>query len=46
MMPIVEFSDWLDEECGNLARKGLRTLVVGMKVRLGDNPGANGWFLS
>jgi len=32
MMPIVEFSDWLDEECGNLARKGLRTLVVGMKV--------------
>jgi phospholipid-translocating ATPase len=32
MIPIVEFSDWLDEECGNLARKGLRTLVNGMKI--------------
>lgn len=31
MGQIVEFSDWLDEETGNLARKGLRTLVVGMK---------------
>jgi phospholipid-translocating ATPase len=32
MAPIVEFSDWLEEECGNLARKGLRTLVVAVKV--------------
>ena len=32
MSPIVEFSDWLEEECGNLARKGLRTLVVAVKV--------------
>jgi phospholipid-translocating ATPase len=32
MGPIVEFSDWLEEECGNLARKGLRTLVLAMKV--------------
>jgi len=32
MTPIVEFSDWLEEECGNLARKGLRTLVIAMKV--------------
>eukprot|EP00961_Rhodomonas_salina_P113814 1530482-Rhodomonas_salina.2 len=31
MGQIVEFSDWLDEETGNLARKGLRTLVIGMK---------------
>ena len=32
MAPIVEFSDWLEEECGNLARKGLRTLVLAMRV--------------
>ena len=32
MAPIVEFSDWLEEECGNLARKGLRTLVLAVKV--------------
>ncbi|KAJ2081366.1 putative aminophospholipid-translocase [Coemansia sp. RSA 988] len=28
---IVQYSDWLDEECGNMARDGLRTLVVGRK---------------
>jgi phospholipid-translocating ATPase len=32
MAPIVEFSDWLEEECGNLARKGLRTLVLAVRV--------------
>lgn len=31
MATIVSFSDWLEEECGNLARKGLRTLVVAVK---------------
>ncbi|ORX66708.1 phospholipid-translocating P-type ATPase [Linderina pennispora] len=25
------YNDWLDEECGNMARDGLRTLVVGRK---------------
>ena len=29
MMKIVEESDWLEEECDNLAREGLRTLVIG-----------------
>lgn len=28
---IVQANDWLDEECGNMAREGLRTLVVGRK---------------
>ena len=28
MTKIVMFNDWLDEECGNMAREGLRTLVV------------------
>ena len=28
----VEYNDWLDEECTNLAQKGLRTLVVARKV--------------
>lgn len=28
----VEYNDWLDEECSNLAQKGLRTLVVARKV--------------
>eukprot|EP01128_Nolandella_sp_AFSM9_P011791 TRINITY_DN870_c0_g1_i2.p1 TRINITY_DN870_c0_g1~~TRINITY_DN870_c0_g1_i2.p1 ORF type:complete len:683 (-),score=163.58 TRINITY_DN870_c0_g1_i2:216-2264(-) len=32
MSKIVKSSDWLDEECGNMAREGLRTLVFGMKV--------------
>ncbi|XP_018026166.1 probable phospholipid-transporting ATPase IIA [Hyalella azteca] len=28
----VEYNDWLEEECSNLAQKGLRTLVVARKV--------------
>ncbi|XP_065178870.1 probable phospholipid-transporting ATPase IIB isoform X2 [Sycon ciliatum] len=28
---MVEYNDWLDEECGNMAREGLRTLVVAKK---------------
>lgn len=31
MAPIVQSNDWLDEECGNMAREGLRTLVVARK---------------
>lgn len=31
MGAIVQYNDWLDEECGNMAREGLRTLVVGRK---------------
>ncbi|UZJ51883.1 hypothetical protein CBS101457_001203 [Exobasidium rhododendri] len=31
MASIVAQNDWLDEECGNMAREGLRTLVVGRK---------------
>lgn len=31
MSNIVQYNDWLDEECGNMAREGLRTLVVGRK---------------
>ncbi|KAL7275997.1 putative aminophospholipid-translocase [Rhizina undulata] len=31
MSTIVASNDWLDEECGNMAREGLRTLVVGRK---------------
>ncbi|PWW77289.1 phospholipid-translocating P-type ATPase [Tuber magnatum] len=31
MSSIVQANDWLDEECGNMAREGLRTLVVGRK---------------
>lgn len=31
MTKIVQKNDWLDEECGNMAREGLRTLVFGMK---------------
>ena len=31
MSKIVASNDWLDEECGNMAREGLRTLVVGRK---------------
>eukprot|EP00118_Oscarella_pearsei_P009119 m.50700 g.50700 ORF g.50700 m.50700 type:complete len:1112 (+) comp34080_c0_seq24:19-3354(+) len=29
---IVQYNDWLDEECGNMGREGLRTLVVAKKV--------------
>ncbi|XP_064640226.1 probable phospholipid-transporting ATPase IIB isoform X2 [Lineus longissimus] len=28
MVPVVQYNDWLEEECGNMAREGLRTLVV------------------
>lgn len=31
MTKIVQYNDWLDEETGNMAREGLRTLVVGRK---------------
>lgn len=31
MARIVAHNDWLDEECGNMAREGLRTLVVARK---------------
>jgi phospholipid-translocating ATPase len=31
MSTIVASNDWLEEECGNMAREGLRTLVVGRK---------------
>ncbi|KAH9883384.1 phospholipid-translocating P-type ATPase [Xylariomycetidae sp. FL2044] len=31
MAPIVAANDWLDEETANMAREGLRTLVVGRK---------------
>lgn len=32
MSSIVQYNDWLEEECGNMAREGLRTLVVAKKV--------------
>ena len=35
MAQIVQKNDWLEEECGNMAREGLRTLVIGRK-RLSD----------
>ena len=31
MARIVSYNDWLEEECGNMAREGLRTLVIGRK---------------
>ncbi|KAK0175080.1 hypothetical protein PV327_008862 [Microctonus hyperodae] len=31
MSGIVQYNDWLDEECGNMAREGFRTLVVAKK---------------
>ena len=31
MAKIVQKNDWLEEECGNMAREGLRTLVIGRK---------------
>ena len=31
MTAIVQKSDWLEEECGNMAREGLRTLVIARK---------------
>ncbi|KAG8504359.1 LOW QUALITY PROTEIN: putative phospholipid-transporting ATPase IIB [Galemys pyrenaicus] len=32
MATIVQYNDWLEEECGNMAREGLRTLVVAKRV--------------
>ncbi|XP_070499057.1 probable phospholipid-transporting ATPase IIB isoform X2 [Chironomus tepperi] len=32
MLSIVQYNDWLSEESGNMAREGLRTLVVAKKV--------------
>jgi phospholipid-translocating ATPase len=32
MAGIVQYNDWLEEECGNMAREGLRTLVVAKKT--------------
>ncbi|KAI9320159.1 hypothetical protein BX666DRAFT_2018188 [Dichotomocladium elegans] len=31
MSTIVQYNDWLEEECGNMAREGLRTLVIAKK---------------
>lgn len=31
MSKIVVYNHWLDEECSNMAREGLRTLVIGRK---------------
>lgn len=32
MSSMVLYNDWLDEECSNMAREGLRTLVVAKKL--------------
>ncbi|VDQ17036.1 unnamed protein product [Trichobilharzia regenti] len=32
MSNLVSYVDWLDDEAGNLAREGLRTLVVASRV--------------
>lgn len=37
MAKIVLQNDWLDEECANMAREGLRTLVVGRKRLTEEN---------
>lgn len=36
MTSIVQYNDWLSEESGNMAREGLRTLVVAKKVLTED----------
>uniref|UniRef100_A0A336KXN3 Phospholipid-transporting ATPase n=1 Tax=Culicoides sonorensis TaxID=179676 RepID=A0A336KXN3_CULSO len=36
MTGIVQYNDWLNEESGNMAREGLRTLVVAKKVLTED----------
>lgn len=36
MAAIVQYNDWLNEESGNMAREGLRTLVVAKKVLTDD----------
>ena len=32
VFPAVQYNDWLEEECDNMAREGLRTLVVAKKT--------------
>ncbi|KAM5304023.1 putative phospholipid-transporting ATPase IIB isoform 3-T3 [Glossophaga mutica] len=32
MASVVQYNDWLEEECGNMAREGLRTLVVAKRA--------------
>ncbi|XP_054439770.1 probable phospholipid-transporting ATPase IIB [Pteronotus mesoamericanus] len=32
MAAVVQYNDWLEEECGNMAREGLRTLVVAKRA--------------
>jgi hypothetical protein len=32
LLDYYEGKDWLEEECGNMAREGLRTLVVAKKI--------------
>ena len=32
MAAIVQYNNWLEEECDNMAREGLRTLVFGKRV--------------
>ncbi|XP_037959710.1 probable phospholipid-transporting ATPase IIB isoform X3 [Teleopsis dalmanni] len=36
MTSIVQYNDWLSEESGNMAREGLRTLVVAKKILTND----------
>ena len=36
MSSIVQFNDWLEEEVDNMAREGLRTLVVAKKTLTHD----------
>merc|ERR1712223_1693412 len=36
MSSIVQYNDWLDEEVDNMAREGLRTLVVAKKLLSND----------
>lgn len=40
MSKIVQYNDWLDEECGNMAREGLRTLVMARRRMSEDAYGA------
>ena len=37
MQNIIQYNDWLIEECSNMAREGLRTLVVAKKVLSEEN---------
>ncbi|KAJ3323427.1 putative aminophospholipid-translocase [Blyttiomyces sp. JEL0837] len=40
MSKLVRYNDWLEEECGNMAREGLRTLVIARKRLTEDEFGA------